>query len=196
MLHINLIAARRAERRRREIIRGALVRSMAALGLLTAGAIITMTVSAQVTSARINDVAQQKVMLQDTVSRVERLQADMTALQPRVTTLLSAQNATNRWRGVLAEVSASLPENTWITSFATQSGTSEGFTITGQARSQALVGRAMLRMNRQQIIEAVTLKYTQADRAGEGIANAVNFEISGTVQPLPGAKTEDKTDGK
>jgi len=196
MLHINLIAARRAERRRREMVRGVLVRGMVGVGLATVLTLTFMTVSIQIIRNRIADVDQQMAMLQDTVSRVERLQAAMGSLQPRVTTLLTAQNATNRWRAVLQEVSSSLPASTWITSFTAQTPPNEGFTITGQSTSQALVGRTMLQMNRKENIKDVTLRYTQANRTNSGAVNAINFELAGTLHPLEGSTPEVPTNGK
>jgi Tfp pilus assembly protein PilN len=188
MLLINLIAARRAERKKRELIRAVLLRSMAGVGVAGLLASAFMTFSIQIVNNRIDDVTQQTAMLQDTVTQVERLQASMGALQPRVATLLKAQNATNRWRAVLQEISVALPEKTWITSFASQSGASDGFTITGQSVSQNQVGKAMMRLGTQDYIKEVSLQYTQA----AGKSNSVTFALTGALEPLE----EEKTDAK
>lgn len=186
MLLINLIAARRAERKKREMIRAVLLRSMVGVGIAGFMTAAFMTVGIQLVNSRIEDVTQQTAMLQDTVSQVENLQGRMSALQPRVATLLKAQNATNRWRAVLQEIGVALPEKTWITSFASQAGAEDGFTVTGQSISQNQVGKAMMRIGSQPYIKEVTLQYTQsADKA-----KSVTFALNGSLQPL-----EEKTDG-
>lgn len=189
MLLINLIAARRAERRRLELIRGALVRGMGVVAVATVLGMGFMTVSLQITRNRIADVNQQTAMLQDTVHQVERLQTDMATLQPKVATLLRAQNATNRWRSVLQEVGTSLAPSTWITSFVSRTAPSQGFTITGQTKSQSLVGRTMLNMNRQSNIQNVTLSYTQstANSGTDKGPSVINFELAGALHPLEGS---------
>lgn len=188
MLLINLIAARRAERRKLELTRAILLRSMFGVGGAAALTAAFMTFNIQIVKNRIEDVDQQTAMLQDTVSRVEALQARMSALQPRVTTLLKAQNSTNRWRAVLQEISVSLPEQTWITSFASQSREGDGFTVTGQSISQKEVGKAMMRLGSQTYIKDVSLQYTQA--AGNG-AKGVSFALNGALKPI-----EEKSDAK
>jgi len=191
MLLINLIAARRAERRKMELIRAILLRSMVGVGGAAAFTAAFMTFNIQVVKSRIEDVNQQTAMLQDTVTRVEALQARMSALQPRVATLLRAQNATNRWRAVLQEISVSLPEKTWITSFASQAGEGDSFTITGQSISQKEVGKAMMSLGTQPYIKEVSLQYTQT--AG-GDAKGVTFALTGALQPTE--PTKEKADDK
>lgn len=187
MLLINLIAARRAERKKREMIRGVLLRGMVGVGAAGLLASAFMTFSIQVVNSRIEDVTQQTAMLQDTVTQVEDLQSRMGALQPRVATLLKAQNATNRWRAVLQEISVSLPEKTWITSFASQAGATDSFTITGQSISQNHVGKAMMRLGSQPYIKEVSLQYTQSAEK----AKSVTFALNAALQPM-----EENTDGK
>lgn len=187
MLLINLIAARRAERKKREMIRAVLLRSMVGVGAAGIFTAAFMTVSIQVVNSRIEDVSQQTAMLQDTVTTVEQLQSNMSALQPRVATLMKAQNATNRWRAILQEISVSLPEKTWITSFASQKGATDGFTVTGQSISQNQVGKAMMRLGTQAYIKEVTLQYTQAANSQKG----VTFALNGALDPM-----EDTTDAK
>jgi Tfp pilus assembly protein PilN len=183
MLLINLIAARRAERRKREMVRAVIVRGMAAVGAATVLAIAFMTWSTQITESRIRDADAQMVLLKDTVDQVERLQSSLESLQPRVETLVKAQNATNRWRAVLAEVGASLPEQTWITSFASQNTAGQGFTVTGQTVSQDRVGKAMMRLHRADIVQSVDLRFS---RSGQG-SQMVTFELAGAMLPEEGA---------
>ncbi|HEY3267771.1 MAG TPA: PilN domain-containing protein [Armatimonadota bacterium] len=183
MLLINLIAARRAERRKLELIRGVLLRAMFAVGAIALGAAMLMTFSIQSTKNRIRDVDAQTVMLQDTVQSVERLKSEMAVLQPRVTTLLLAQNSTNRWRAVLQEVSSSLPQKAWITSFTTLAAPQEGFVVTGQTLNHGLVGSAMMQLQDKPYIKSVDLHYTQAAASDKG----VNFELAGGLEPMEGA---------
>lgn len=183
MLLINLIAARRAERRKLEFIRGVLARCMFAVGALTAMGVVFMTFSIQTTRSRIRDLDAQTAMLQSTVAKVEQLQANMATVQPRVATLLGAQNATNRWRAVLQAVGASLPAKAWITSFATQPQPTDSFIVTGQTVSQKSVGVAMMQLNKKPYVRSVDLHYTQASTTSK----IINFEMAGALEPLEGA---------
>lgn len=183
MLLINLIAARRAERRKLEFIRGVLVRCMFVVGALTALGAVFMTFSIQTTKSRIKDVDAQTAMLQTTVDRVGQLQAGMATIQPRVATLLTAQNATNRWRAVLQEVGASLPPKAWLTSFATQQTPPDTFIVTGQTVSHNLVGQAMLSLNKKPYLKGVDLHYTQASPTSK----IINFEVAGSLEPVEGS---------
>jgi Tfp pilus assembly protein PilN len=182
MLLINLIAARRAERRKLELIRGVLTRSMFAVGALTILGGAFMTFSIQNTRSRIRDVDAQTAMLQTTVARVEQLQANMADVQPRVATLLTAQNATNRWRAVLQEVGASLPPKAWITSFASQQTPPDSFVFTGQTMSHEKVGQAILHLTKKPYVRGVDLRYTQLNPMGK----IVSFEVAGTLDPVEG----------
>jgi Tfp pilus assembly protein PilN len=183
MLLINLIAARRAERRKLEFIRGVLARCMFAVGALTALGVVFMTFSIQTTRSRIKDVDAQTAMLQTTVDRVAQLQSDMASIQPRVATLLTAQNATNRWRAVLQEVGASLPAKAWLTSFASQQTPPDTFIVTGQTVSHKLVGQAMLHLNTKPYLKGVDLHYTQASPTSK----VINFEVAGTLESVEGS---------
>lgn len=183
MLLINLIAARRAERRKLEFVRGVLARSMFAVAALAVLGVAFMTYSIQTTRSRIRDVDAQTAMLQTTVAKVEELQGNMAAIQPRVATLLTAQNATNRWRAVLQEVGASLPPQAWITSFATQQQPSDSFIVTGQTISHEKVGLAMLHLNKEPYVKTVDLHYSQSTIEGK----VVNFEVAGSLMPVEGA---------
>lgn len=183
MLLINLIAARRAERRKLEFIRGVLTRFMFTVGALTAIGVVFMTFSIQTTRGRIRDVDAQTAMLQTTVAKVEQLQGNMAAVQPRVATLLAAQNATNRWRAILQEVGASLPAKAWITSFATQAQPGDSFIVTGQTISHKNVGDAMMQLNKKPYVKSVDLHYSQASPTNK----IINFEVAGALAPLDGA---------
>lgn len=183
MLLINLIAARRAERRKLEFMRGALVRSMFGIAALAVMGVVFMTYSIQTTRSRIRDLDAQTAMLQTTVSKVEQLQGNMAAIQPKVATLLSAQNATNRWRAVLQEVGSSLPAKAWITSFAAQPQPADSFVVTGQAASHQKVGETILRLNKEPYMKSVDLHYTQSTTQGK----VVNFEMAGSLLPAEGA---------
>jgi Tfp pilus assembly protein PilN len=138
------------------------------------------------TKLRIRDVDAQTALLQDTVDRVEALKADIARLEPRVNILVRAQNSTDRWRGVLQAVSASLPDKTWVTSFQSKPSTkdkTEGFSMTGQTVTHDRIGRAMLKMNKSPFVKSVDLNFAAQRQQGSGVA----FELGAELKPVEGA---------
>jgi Tfp pilus assembly protein PilN len=186
MLLINLIAARRAERRKLELIRGGMLRGMVGVVATTGIVALLATLGMTRTTLRIRDVDAQTALLQDTVNKVETLQADIKNLEPRVNTLVRAQNSTDRWRGVMQAVSASLPDKTWVTSFQSKDAAKnsvEGFTVTGQTVTHDRIGRTMMKLNRSAFVKQLDLSYAAQRQEGSG----VSFELGAELKPLEGA---------
>lgn len=186
MLLINLIAARRAERRKLELIRGGMLRAMVGIVLMTAAVALIATLGITRTAIRIRDVDVQTALLQDTVDKVNALQASIKSLQPRVNTLVQAQNSTDRWRGVLQSVSASLPDKTWVTSFQSKEPTNDkadSFTLTGQTVTQDRIGRTMLKLHDSVFVDRVDITFASQRQEGKGIS----FELSAALKPMEGA---------
>lgn len=186
MLLINLIAARRAERRKMELIRGGMLRGMVGVVLMTAIVALVASLGMTRTAIRIRDVDVQTSLLQDSVDKVNALQASIKTLEPRVNTLVQAQNSTDRWRGVLQAVSASMPDKTWVTSFQSKEPTkdkSDSFTLTGETVTQDRIGRAMLKLHRTTFVDRVDITFASQRQQGKGI----NFELAAVLKPLEGA---------
>ena len=119
MPSINMIAARRAEKRRQEQnIRKLVYGIIAEIGVVVAatGALGTTFVRLNNQSA---DLSGQIRKLQPKVNEIQKLQQDAGRLQPKVETLDGAKADTLFWYSNLYAITNSLPPKTWLTSLGT-----------------------------------------------------------------------------
>ncbi len=201
MPSINMIAVRRAEKRRQEQnIRKLLYGIIGETGLIAVAAVV-ITARILVMHGHVNDLSDQLHKLQPRVTAIQALQAQTAALQPKVDTLDGAKADTLFWYSSLGAVTSSLPQQTWLTSLATggaasaataptpgaYAGTDPTLSIAGLAMSQATVGETMLRMNAAPALDHVDLAFVTQQKIGQ--ANAVSFQMTVHLKPEPGAAT-------
>ena len=183
MPSINMIAARRAEKKRLEklistvflVIVGELVVTLAVVGFMTA--------RVHATNLAIRDLDTRLTQLQPTVDKIRRYESEIKRLEPRLDLLSESRERTLLWYTILQDLSRSMPEKTWLTSVATTSVQSarEGaeapapaLNISGMSVSQRLVGEAMLRLNQFPEFKRVDLSYTQE---GNEECNTLEFQV-------------------
>ena len=196
MPSINMIAVRRADKRRQEQnIRKLLYGIIGESGLIAVAAfvIIARIFGMQGHVANLTD---QLHKLQPKVTEIQALQAQTAAMQPKVATLDGAKADTLFWYSSLGAVTASLPAQTWLTSMGTSNstaaatpgtyaGTDPTLNISGIAMSQAMVGETMLRMNTDPALDHVDLSFVTQQKIGQ--ANAVSFQMTVHLKPEAGA---------
>ncbi|MCS7209933.1 MAG: PilN domain-containing protein [Fimbriimonadales bacterium] len=137
-------------------------------------------------------VEEQIVKLRPTVQQLQRVQAELSALQPLVSTLQNARKDTGRWQQLFQHFAQHTPENCFLTGaeLGKRSDPKKPLEITlkGIAATQQLVGEFMLRLNQHPELEQVRLDYSQERTLGEQ-QTAVEFQITahikGTAQPEP-----------
>ena len=192
MPSINMIAVRRADKRRQEQnIRKLLYGIIGESGLIVAAAFV---VTARIfgMQGHVNDLSDQLQKLKPKVTEIQALQAQTVAMQPKVATLDGAKADTLFWYSSLGAVSDSLPAQTWLTSMGTSNSSSAGgpgtyagtdptLNITGIAMSQAMVGETMLRMNAVPSLDHVDLSFVTQQKIG--LANAVSFQMTVHLKP-------------
>ena len=196
MPSINMIAVRRADKRRQEKnIRKLLYGIIGESGLIVAAAfVITARIFGM--QGHVNDLADQLAKLKPKVTEIQALQAETAAMQPKVTTLDGAKADTLFWYSSLGAVTDSLPAQTWLTSMGTSNSTSAAtpgayagtdptLNISGIAMSQAMVGETMLRMNTAPALDHVDLAFVTQQKIGQ--ANAVSFQMTVHLKPESGA---------
>lgn len=199
MPSINMIAARRAEKRRQEQNTRKLI-----YGILTEFGIVLIVVSVMVsrivaTYNHIADLDDQIKSLQTKVDEIKHLQTATNALQPKVVALRDAKTSTLYWYTAVGNIASSLPQDAWLSNLAatgnpkgSDPGTQAKLNLSGVAQSQFAVGSTMLRMNTFPSIDQVSLNnVTQnTDPANPG----VSFQLVVQLKPLPSAPTNGGSD--
>ena len=174
MPSVNMIAARRAEKKRLEkfiyvalvVIVGELAIMLAVMGFMTA--------RVHADNSRIHGLDRDMARIQPTVDKIRKYESQIKELSPRLDLLSSSRDQTMLWHSVLQDLGRCMPEKTWLTSVATSvtssgSSSSSGgksapattLNLGGSSVSQQLVGEAMLRLNQCPEFEKVDLTYTQ-----------------------------------
>ena len=195
MPSINLIAARREEKRRQEqSIRRLLGAVLGEMGAVV-GVGVLMSLQLAGIHHRVDAYNDQIKTLEPKVSQIATLQSDTAKIAPKVTTLDSAKADTLFWYSNLCAVTNSLPPQTWLTSIGTTgsttaaatpgaaSGTDPTMAISGVAASQDAVGQTMLRMNQSPNLDHVDLAFVQQQAATKEAASSVTFQMTVHLKP-------------
>jgi Tfp pilus assembly protein PilN len=190
MPSINMIASRRAEKKRLE---NNMRRLMAIILVLIAAGLglgVVFTVRIYGTRDRIGDLDVQLAKLKPTVNEIENYEKATAKLVPKLDLLKDAKKGTLRWYDMLANLSQALPSNTWLTKIATSTDTSSQqkpgapgamtVSLNGLSVDQNQVGEAMLRLNEYRDFAEVDLHYTQ--KAMIGMRQAVEFEVAASLK--------------
>ena len=209
MPSVNMIAARRAEKKRLEkLVYITLLVIIGELGI-TLGVVGFMTARVHADNARIDQLDNQMECIQPTVEKIRKYEAEIKELEPRLELLSRSRNRTMLWYNVLQDLGRSMPEKTWLTSMATiaapaESASSSGASkpapmpavnLAGTSVSQRLVGEAMLRLNQCSEFERVDLSYTQQN-GGAG-KEGLQFQIAAKLrsdEPKKGGVTKNVSD--
>ncbi len=195
MPSINMIAARREEKRRgernlRKLLYGIAGESgaVALLAVVLVGRIVVM-------QGQVGELSDKVAKLQPRVTLIQQLQNQTAALVPKVQTLDGAKSDTLFWYGGFYAVTTSLPAQTWLTALGTgtaagggtaplpgaSSGADPTLNISGVAMSQAAVGAAMLKMNQSHSLDHVDLAFVQQQKIGD--VDAVSFQMTVHLKP-------------
>lgn len=195
MPSINMITARRAERKRLEkLIRVALVVIFceAVLVLLVFGFMATRLLTASWAIDRLDRKLEE---LEPTVTAMKEYESGLEELKPRLDLLELSKSETLLWYDVLRDLGWSMPESTWLNSLTAVKTQPEGspeqssqrpppittITLRGVTVSQRLVGEAMLRLNQFPEFQKVDLNYTQKGTDAE--LDTLEFQIAALLRP-------------
>ena len=194
MPNVNLIAARRSEKKRverntRRLFFGLTVEVAA---LVAVGSL--MGVKQMRLNGELADANAKLLQLQPTLNRILTIKSDTEQLKPKLDTLVSAKADTLRWRAMLQIVSLSVPSNAWLSAIsATGTGDETTITIAGVAGSQTLVGETMTRLQSFPVFDKVDLKFTQLASQPEDPVQRISFEIGAHLKSnRPETDTEQK----
>lgn len=182
MPSINMIAPRRAEKRRleqamRRLVVVILVEVVFVIAL--GGWVFTKTLT---TRASISELNAQMQALTPKINKIKDLDQKTAEIQPKVELLSQAKERTMRWYNTLDRLTQSVPSSTWLTRLsASKSSDSKGLVlnIVGVTSEQARVGETMMRLHSNPDFKSVDLHFTQ--RGSQTTAQTVEFEIGASM---------------
>lgn len=184
MPSINMIAPRRAEKKRLESnVRKLLFVIVIEVAVMVS--IFTLLVTRVCgTQSDIANLDKQLAKLQPTVDKIEGYEKSTNELAPKLEILSQAKSDTTRWCRVLHALSMSLPDKTWLTRISTTTTPDYAnitMSINGVSADQSLVGQTMLRLHDTvDDFNKVDLHYTQ--QAAIGPLTAVEFEMAAGIK--------------
>lgn len=199
MPSINMIATRRAERKKLE--RQVRMAALAVLSLVVVGFALMSFMTARIyaTERAIDKLDEQLASIQPTVKQIAEYEGETKKLQPRLQLLADSREKTLLWYSVMQNLSRSMPDKTWLTNISTvksvenqrtaPAASSSGgpvaaaaaapqvsLKLRGTSVSQMMVGEAMLRLNGWPEFQQVDLAYTQ--QGGNPEVETIEFEIN------------------
>ena len=196
MPYINLIQEQRAVARRNEIRTRAGFFAFIGIGFVSVMGYGALYLKGQ-------DLKSQEASLQAELQRLEPIKKQIESnkkveseLQPRLTTLLDAQQLTDRWIHILNHFTTQTPGNTWLTKVQSSINDPQKgvmVTLTGMSTSQDPVGEFMQRTQNEPNLEGVTLKYTNEKPTMGG--PAIEFELEAEVAGTAPKKTKEEEQG-
>jgi Tfp pilus assembly protein PilN len=194
MPSVNMIAPRRADKRRRERDMRRLVVVIIVELIFAVGLGGWVGARMLTTSNRIADLNTEIAKLKPIVKQIEEYDKAKARLDPKLNLLNQAKDCTMRWYGVLDRLTQSMPDSTYLTRLNTSTeGKDESVvnvSLNGVSVSQERIGETMMRLHSIPEFDTVNLHYTQ-NTAISG-ASAVEFEFGALLksdEPAKGAKT-------
>ncbi len=194
MPSINMIANRRAEKKRQEMNVRKLVYGISAeIGCVLVATSVLWLHMANV-RGQISDLSGQIQKLEPKVNAIDDLEKQTQTLTPKVTTLDGAKADTLFWYSNLSAITGSLPEKAWLTSLAaagsggapgSASGADPTVQLSGVSLDQSQVGEAMLRMNQSPGLDHIDLAFVQQQKTGD--TDTVSFQMTVHLKPEPSA---------
>lgn len=190
MPSINMIAPRRADKRRRErdmrrLVVVIIAELICAVGL--GGWLFTRLVT---TNNRVADLNTEIAKLKPVVKRIAEYGKAAKRLQPKLELLNEAKECTLQWYGALDRLTQSMPQSTYLTRVNSQADAEENsatrVSLNGISISQERIGEIMIRMHSIPEFESVDLHYTQ-NTAICG-APAIEFEIGAVMRSSESVK--------
>ena len=184
MPSINMIAPRRAEKRRteRDMRRLAIVILAELVFAVCLGGFVCTKIWA--TRCQISELEAQITKLQPKVKEIKENELATAKLTPKLQLLNQAKERTMRWYNTLDRLTQSMPSSTYLTQISTSQGSANNKSTTvslrGISLSQAKVGETMIRLQSVPDFKSVMLRFTQ--KTNINTASAVEFEIGADMK--------------
>jgi Tfp pilus assembly protein PilN len=149
MPNINLVAARREEKRQITALSRQLFVGLIASGALLFAAIAVWGIVLNSQGTELKQLDTKLSELQPKIDRIAERKRDIAALKPKVDTLDNARLSTLRWRAFLGVLAEATPPYVYYTSVSTSGdGENPSVSLKGVAPTNAIVGELSQRLNR------------------------------------------------
>ena len=183
MPSINMIAPRRAEKKRLERDMRRLVVVIAVELIFAVGLGGWVTTKIFTARSRTADLEVKIAKNLPTVKQIEEYELATAKLVPKLDLLNQARTGTMRWYNTLDRLSESMPSSTWLTRIST-GPVKEGdedmvLSLVGVSPTQARVGETMMRLSVNPDFQKIDLHFTR--KTCIGLASAIEFEIGATL---------------
>ena len=187
MPNINLVAARREEKRAITTLSRQLFMGLVASGVALFGAVVWFGIITTSQSIEKNRLDVQLGELQPKIERIKQRESDIAALKPRVDTLDNARLSTLRWQEFLRVLAEATPDTVYYTSVTTSGdSTSPTVNIKGFAPSQNIVGTVAQRLSNSgnSMFSDVEITQTSNGSAPEDPVQKVTFDMNLYLRPV------------
>ena len=154
------------------------------------------TIEATTLNSRVAGLEQTKKRIQPYIDQVNRNQAEIDKLMPRIQTLTSAQEHTRQWSRILDHLTHNMPEGVWLTRVSCQRMSPANpveVSLKGLSTTNEAVGYLIIRLEASEDLDESELVYTQERRTEKG--KALEFEIKGNLVGSAPPKTTVEADG-
>ena len=191
MPNVNLIAARREEKKKLERVASQLFIGLgASVGCLLLLASF-MGARHLAMNSELAGADQRMLKIQPTLDEIARIEKERNDLLPKVEQLEAAKAQTLRWQAVFLALSKATPANTWLSQVSSTEGDSPTVTIQGQTDNEHLASAIVLALQHESVFQSVDLKginsvsVSQTDKSGKSVqVSRTQFDILATVKPL------------
>jgi Tfp pilus assembly protein PilN len=200
MPDVNLIRGQReAERRTASTIRQLYI---AAVIAFAAGALGFSVLAARgaVLKGEIKDTESRIAVQTPTVKKIERCQAELGTLKPKLTLLADCQDEIMDWHAICCSLSLRLSPETWLTSLDIEQIKGQGtqtdkkLTINGLAFTHTRVGETMLALN--SVPEFAKLELQSTKRVEVEQEKVLEFKLAATLRQRGGNAAPGESGGK
>lgn len=191
MINVNLIAERRAQRRRAAKLVRTAAYSVLALVLAIALMYAYFSVAINAVNGEIMECDAQlgDPKFQAELQRISYLESRCTQLAPRVGLLQKVHDSQRAWVQVLNDLSRCIPNKAWLTNVQTRRApTGQSLSIAGSALSQRAVGDFMLNLKQAPWCGDPALNFTQT--VGLAGSEVVNFDITAPIKKPIGSELQ------
>ena len=193
MPNINLVAARREEKRTLTTLSRQLFMGFVASGVLLGAAIIWFIGVSFSEGQQVKSLDAKLTELEPKLEQIKKREGEIAAMKPKVDTLDNARLSTLRWRTFLGVLANATPTTVYYTSVATGGeGDSQSVTLKGVAPSQDIVGTVSQNLNARgnSMFEDVEITQTTNGSVPEDPVQKVVFDMVLYLRPVALASTE------
>lgn len=181
MPNINLVAARREEKRQITTLSRQLFVGLIASGAILFAAIAGWGIVLTSQGAQMRELDAKLAELQPKIDRIEQRKRDIAALKPKVDTLDNARISSLRWRAFMNTLADATPSYVYYTSVTTGGdSTNPTVSLKGMAPSNAIVGEVAQRLsnNGNSMVEGVEILQVTNSSAPEDPVQKVTFDMN------------------